>query len=261
VSPYLEFLRGISSTTVTKEYFTQEMGLFGLFIGIMSGYCYNWKQVQYSIRISSNTMVDGVTLLDSKFKNVCNFSLNHNLLNEFGQGEVSWEKLAIPLTPILITFSQPTPRPIASHDVNYLLSRRFAVNNALIMTPQKSDMSPEDIKSGLKPFENTMIFGQPFVNTTTLPTLAIPLEAIPLETTIPLKAIPLKGDNPIRSSKRLAAKAKNRPVSKWGGKNKMSKTKKTKNKKTKNKKTKNKKTKNKRHKTHKKRKSVKKSHK
>ena len=242
VSTYLDFLSEIMpGANVSKEFFDTEIKIFNKFIGVMSQYCYNWKQVQYSVRLSYNNIVDTVPLLTSIFKNACLFILNYDLQDEFSAISSLWVKVETPLTPIRITFSetmQTIEDPIL---INNLLLRKLAVNKELIITPQNPTISTEEIKTKLYPFRRTVILGEPFVNTTTLPTLAIPLETIPLET-IPVKAI--------RSSKRLAAKAitPSKVGSKLGGKNKMSKPKKQK-------------TKDKRQKTHKKRKSVKKSYK
>ena len=166
VSPYLEFLREVMpSTTVTNEIFNTEIALFNVFISIMSQYCYNWKQVQYSVRVSSRNIVNDVTLLMSKFKNVCLFILNYDLEGEFGRTP-TWKKLETPLTPISVTFSQTMHSSGDPIVINNLLSNQLAVNNELIITPQNPDMSKEDIKTIMTPFKNTLILGKPFVEET-----------------------------------------------------------------------------------------------
>jgi hypothetical protein len=82
--PYTVFLHGPKyDRTKTKERY-DEIQSFIDFIALMCIYCYNWRQIQDSIRLSIDNEVDGVSLLDSKFGNICSFILHYDLIDECG---------------------------------------------------------------------------------------------------------------------------------------------------------------------------------
>jgi hypothetical protein len=235
VSTYLDFLREIMpGANVSKEFFDTEIKIFNKFIGVMSQYCYNWKQVQYSVRLSYNNIVDTVPLLTSIFKNACLFILNYDLQDEFSVISSLWVKLGTQLTPITITFSQTMQTIEDTIVINNLLLRNLAVNEELIITPQNPTISKEEIKTKINPFRRTLISGTPFTNTVTVST----------PTTVAI-ILPNNTNSREQRSEGLVKKVskKNKPGSKKGGKNKISKSKKSK---------KSKKCKNKKQKTHKK---------
>jgi hypothetical protein len=254
---YLVFLREImQGTNVSKEVFDEEINNFNKFIAVMSQYCYNWKQVQYSVRLSYNNIVDTVPLSSSIFNNACLFILNYDLQDEFSAISSLWVKVETPLTPIRITFSetmQTIEDPIL---INNLLLRKLAVNEELIIIPQNPTISTEEIKTKLYPFRRTVILGTPFTNTVTVSThTAVATETSQVDNLLGNQEANLQGNQlltetaiqPQRTPNKVVKASKNkRPGSKKGGKNKISKSKKYKNK---NKK------------THKKRKSVKNRHK
>lgn len=232
VSTYLDFLREIMpGANVSKEFFDTEIKIFNKFIGVMSQYCYNWKQVQYSVRLSYNNIVDTVPLLTSIFKNACLFILNYDLQDEFSVISSLWVKLGTQLTPITITFSQTMQTIEDTIVINNLLLRNLAVNEELIITPQNPTISKEEIKTKINPFRRTLISGTPFTNTVTVST----------PTTVAI-ILPNNTNSREQRSEGLVKKVskKNKPGSKKGGKNKISKSKKSK------------KCKNKKQKTHKK---------
>ena len=254
---YLVFLREImQGTNVSKDVFDAEIKNFNKFIAVMSQYCYNWKQVQYSVRLSYNNIVDTVPLSSSIFNNACLFILNYDLQDEFSAISSLWVKVEPPLTPIRITFSetmQTIEDPIL---INNLLLRKLAVNEELIIIPQNPTISTEEIQTKLYPFRRTVILGTPFTNTATVSThTAVATETSQVDNLLGNQEANLQGNQlltetaiqPQRTPNKVVKASKNkRPGSKKGGKNKISKSKKYKNK---NKK------------THKKRKSVKNRHK
>jgi hypothetical protein len=82
--PYTEFLHGpIYDGTKSKER-RDEIQSFVNFIALMCIYCYNWRQIQDSIRLSIDNEVDKIFLLDSKFGNICSFILHYDLIDECG---------------------------------------------------------------------------------------------------------------------------------------------------------------------------------
>jgi hypothetical protein len=205
VSTYLDFLREIMpGANVSKEFFDTEIKIFNKFIGVMSQYCYNWKQLQYSVRLSYNNIVDTVPLLTSIFKNACLFILNYDLQNEFSVILSLWVKLDTQLTPITITFSQTMQTIEDPIVINNILLRKLAVNEELIITPQNPTISKEEIKTKINPFKGTLILGTPFTNTVTVST--------------PTRVVKVS--------------KKKKQGTKVGGKNKISKSKKNKKQKT-----------------------------
>ena len=210
MSPYAEFLYGNTYNSANQTNANAEIHKFINFIFIMAQYCYNWKQIQYSVRLSINNIIDGVSLSDSKFKNICNFILSHDLENEFSKTP-SWKRLETPLLPILVTYAQKMRRIEEALIINDLLSGKKSVNNALIITLRNPDISKDEIKMLITPFKNTIGGGVPLNEETMTP---------PQQVAVPLTRYSR------RSVKKSSTRKKTGSKIKIGGKRKISKSKK-----------------------------------
>ena len=175
ISPYVKFIYKKNNYTEVKAHHKDmvvfsEIEKFSNFLKVLTNYCYNWKQIQYSIRLSLDNVVDGVRLIDSEFKQMCEFILYHDFDNEFDKNP----KL-IPITPLTkITVihainSKPFPtwntsdfeslqQYESSQDINAFLLTAGAINYGLMMKQVNAVEEPELIK----PYFDTLYYGKQY---------------------------------------------------------------------------------------------------
>lgn len=166
ISPYLEWLgyRYDNYYSKNQAKTTELINKFRDFVFVMTQYCYNWKQIQDSLRLSLENVVDGIKLIDSEFKDICLFILSHNLKDEFkGVVATKIETNPNPISKITVVFAKEMTT--SSEDpsvINEHLHKIGAINYNLLIEPISPDTSEEDIKAAITPYYNTMFLGKNF---------------------------------------------------------------------------------------------------
>jgi hypothetical protein len=121
-------------------------------INILTQYCYNWKQVQDSIRLSYNA----IPAEDTYFKILCDFILEHTIENEYEKSkakliEDTHEKEYYDIVPK----TKRLPETSVAVKLNKYLLKKHALNELMFST------EPVDLTIIL----NTLILGQPYLPT------------------------------------------------------------------------------------------------
>jgi len=181
ISPYVKFIYNKKNYTEVKAVYPDnvvfsEIEKFSNFLKVLTDYCYNWKQIQDSIRLSLDNVVDGIRLIDSEFGKMCEFILCHDFDNEFGKNPT-----LVPITPLTkITVihainSKPFPKwnssdfdslqhYESSQDINAFLLTSHAINQDLMMKPINA-VTSQMLSDMFEPYLNTLYYGKQYKET------------------------------------------------------------------------------------------------
>jgi hypothetical protein len=177
VSPYLTFVYSTNrerfATALTKienkksfspdETTTanQLIAQFNIFLNVMCQYCYNWKQIQDSIRLSVGNNVNGVSLMQSELAPICLFILQCELKNEFdlNRVELVFTEKQLPFFKVNYVPEKVLVRTPDFYRINneYLLYND-AINFKLIIEEYQGSDPTKDFR----PYYETMYMGNAF---------------------------------------------------------------------------------------------------
>jgi hypothetical protein len=153
-----------------------ELTDFQTFIGVMYQYCYNWKQIQDSIRLSLNTITqEGQQLTvnektihqDTKLMRMCDFVLTHVIDHEFTQNPsiremTEEENIIFSRNNIRVIYEESLVRTDCPKSIKHFLSFNSAINEILCDTsvPASKHYNNNKIKEMFRPYYDTMYFGK-----------------------------------------------------------------------------------------------------
>jgi hypothetical protein len=167
VSPYLQFINfeNILSKMKSNQRLKADeraravtkINEFTDFLTVMTNYCYNWRQIQDSIRLSVNNKVDGVDLFSSDLADICNFILQSHLINEYNSNTVDLQLTTekLPFFNVEYVPSEVLLRSENDKQINSFLLYNSAINYELMIKKYE----PSD---NFKTYYDTMYLGKPF---------------------------------------------------------------------------------------------------
>jgi hypothetical protein len=184
LSPYLKLDILYSKYLETRTRLPQEHAKqaatkledFQTFIGVMYQYCYNWKQIQDSIRLSLNTFtqegeklkVNDIQLDENvELMDMCNFVLTHVIVNEFTRDPsiremTAPEKIKFSRNNIRVIYEESLVRTDCPKSIINFLFYNSAINERLCETsvPASKHYNNDEIKEMFRPYYDTMYLGK-----------------------------------------------------------------------------------------------------